>query len=202
VPSERETFFTPEEWKATLLFRPLAWRAWWAALTSKLLAILVALLLCSSALAFLLGSKDTSALLLTLFGVLFGLVVLFAIGAVLVASVRWVLSKLGVVSLWRRSRKQLAAAAKVVLWISVIVWILSGLWPYLSLDPVKSWYALNSLVPVARVEVEKRPHDCEFLTAPLGEKHCHYNAKAFVLSGADTPDGRKSLVVGYERVND
>src|SRR5438309_693744 len=74
------------------------------------------------------------------------------------------------------------ALAKVVLWVGIILSILFGLWPYLSLHPVKSWYALTHEVPVDRVEVEKSPHDCEFLTAPVGEKHCHYDAKVFSLS--------------------
>jgi len=25
-----------------------------------------------------------------------------------------------------------------------------------------------------KVMIEKRPHDCDFLAAPIGEKYCHY----------------------------
>ena len=34
--------------------------------------------------------------------------------------------------------------------------------------------ALDSELADAVVTVAHQPHDCEFLTAPLGSKHCHY----------------------------
>jgi hypothetical protein len=26
------------------------------------------------------------------------------------------------------------------------------------------------------VVIEHQPHDCDFMTAPMGQKHCHYQA--------------------------
>jgi hypothetical protein len=39
-------------------------------------------------------------------------------------------------------------------------------------DRASTWYG----VPDSRIEVDegKTPHDCDFITAPLGEKHCVY----------------------------
>lgn len=40
---------------------------------------------------------------------------------------------------------------------------------------VKQRLAYRFVIDASKVHVvEKRPHDCDFLTAPLGSKHCHY----------------------------
>jgi hypothetical protein len=66
-------------------------------------------------------------------------------------------------------------------------------------DPVRDsdWlarvYAANHYgVPYANIEIiGKRPHDCDFMTAPLGEKHCSYEreylAEWFTLSTNHEP---------------
>lgn len=36
------------------------------------------------------------------------------------------------------------------------------------------WYSITEDAPIDKVTVEKKPHDCEFSAAPLGEKNCHY----------------------------
>jgi hypothetical protein len=39
--------------------------------------------------------------------------------------------------------------------------------------------------------VNKKPSDCEFLTAPLGSKHCHYEKTVYkILIGRDGQTGR------------
>ena len=35
-------------------------------------------------------------------------------------------------------------------------------------------YSLQYDVPYSKITIEKEPHDCNFLAAPLGEKYCHY----------------------------
>jgi hypothetical protein len=47
-------------------------------------------------------------------------------------------------------------------------------------------------VPISKIQiVGNRPHDCEFMTAPLGEKHCsykgEYRAEWFTLSKNNEP---------------
>jgi hypothetical protein len=36
------------------------------------------------------------------------------------------------------------------------------------------WYSITAGAPIDKVTIEKKPHDCEFSAAPLGEKNCHY----------------------------
>jgi hypothetical protein len=35
-------------------------------------------------------------------------------------------------------------------------------------------YSMTEDTSYDRVDIRNKPHDCEFMTAPLGEKHCHY----------------------------
>jgi hypothetical protein len=48
--------------------------------------------------------------------------------------------------------------------------------------PASNWsnrwrYSLETDLKDATVSVAPIPHDCEFLTAPLGSKHCHYDKR-------------------------
>ena len=122
---------------------------------------------------------------------------------VIVAAVRWVLRAIGVASWWRRVHRDVLAVGKVVFWVGVAGWVLAVAWPYFSVvDPVRSWYALARGVPVAQVAVAKKPHDCEFMTAPIGVKHCHYDATVVVVKGTDSSNGKRYLFVTYERVEE
>jgi hypothetical protein len=58
-------------------------------------------------------------------------------------------------------------------------------------------------VPRTLVFVDVKPHDCEFLSAPMGEKHCHYDRKVVVIT-PDPPAGieKKSVYVSWERVEE
>ena len=38
----------------------------------------------------------------------------------------------------------------------------------------KTWQAISNHTSYGRVQIADRPHDCDFLTAPLGSKNCHY----------------------------
>jgi hypothetical protein len=198
-----EPFFTPSEWKATTLLRPRDWRQWWRTepLTTKLFAVALAALLGVGIYLMRKGEPSGWPLIYVVVGLLI-ILLLIPFLVVFIAGVRWVLRQIGVVAWWRRVRERVFTTAKVVFWLWIIGTILAALWPYMSLDPVKSWYALTNKVPVERVVMEKKPHDCEFATAPLGSKHCHYDAKAFVIPATENADGRRSLVVSYEKVED
>lgn len=59
-------------------------------------------------------------------------------------------------------------------------------------------YAMQYSVGYDEVYKNNRPHDCDFLTAPIGEKNCHYDANAqkqIVRTGID-PSGY--AVVSYD----
>jgi len=50
-------------------------------------------------------------------------------------------------------------------------------------------YALQYNVNATEVQHQNQPHDCEFLTAPLGEKHCHYEPSVSTLRWATSTTG-------------
>ena len=134
-------------------------------------------------------------------GTFVGVGVLGTLARLLIASVRWLFRITGIRAVWRKVREGVFAIGKIVLWIAVAGYVLAVLWPYLSLDPQMIWYALKYQIPVERIDITKKPHDCEFGTAPLGSKNCHYEATPFVLKG-DGPGVKKSLLVTYEKVED
>ena len=49
-----------------------------------------------------------------------------------------------------------------------------------------------------RVSVQPKPHDCEFMKAPPGDKNCHFDRVVTRLQGKDGP----YLIVSWNRVND
>jgi hypothetical protein len=204
-PENREPFFEPSEWKALAVFRPREWLGWWRTepLFSKVVAVALVALGAYALYSVTRGDARTGWFLVaTVAGLALILFVLAPLFYVIVAALRWVLRSVGVASWWRRVRKDVLAFGRFLFWVGVAALVLVGLWPYLSLDPVRSWYALTGKVSVEQVEMAKKPHDCEFMTAPIGVKHCHYAATAVILTGTDAPDGKRAVVVTYERVEE
>jgi hypothetical protein len=52
-------------------------------------------------------------------------------------------------------------------------------------------YSLDSDFNGATFEVRSIPHDCEFLTAPIGGKYCHYNKRAVITRIRTNESGRR-----------
>lgn len=71
---------------------------------------------------------------------------------------------------------------------------------------LESQYGLTD----GHVQVMKQPKDCEFVTAPLGEKNCHYekriallNSKGELIGGDEVmPDGKHVITEPKEKVTD
>lgn len=84
-------------------------------------------------------------------------------------------------------------------WVSglVLAWFV-----YLVAEAVwhsKARYALQYANSYGEVIKEKKPHDCDWLTAPLGDKNCHYDAQVQVqtiATGTDSNSGRP--IVSYD----
>lgn len=70
----------------------------------------------------------------------------------------------------------------------VIVW-----WLWESWDNRLS-YSVHYNVPMASVEVAPRPHDCEWGSAPLGDKHCKYKELVSAVRVKKSGDGKWSYV--------
>jgi hypothetical protein len=55
-------------------------------------------------------------------------------------------------------------------------------------------YAFKYSVDTSNVRVEKQPHDCEWASAPLGGKHCHYKAEVSSVRTGTSANGNTPLV--------
>jgi hypothetical protein len=63
----------------------------------------------------------------------------------------------------------------------------------------KTRYSLaNDDVTYEHVIVSAKPHDCDFMTAPMGEKNCHYKKEADKWAN----DGVQYLYVSWLKVMD
>ncbi len=61
--------------------------------------------------------------------------------------------------------------------LSFLLWGTTGLAVWLWPDSKwlnELWYSFDRDLKDATVIMNPQPHDCEFLTAPLGSKHCYY----------------------------
>jgi len=58
-------------------------------------------------------------------------------------------------------------------------------------------YAWKYNVAASNVVVEKRPYDCEWTTAPLGAKHCHYESQVLSVRTGIATDGT-TPVLSYD----
>lgn len=66
----------------------------------------------------------------------------------------------------------------VLIVVVLFGWLFDAAWLY------KSFYVLNDDVSWDRVYIEKKPHDCEFMTAPFGAKNCHYEKAVTIIKWA------------------
>jgi hypothetical protein len=80
-------------------------------------------------------------------------------------------------------------------WVSSAFWIWIA-WSVFSFLQTSVWesksrYAMYYGVPNEHVTLLKKPHDCDFLKAPIGSKECHFDKNVEVTQiGKDTKTGR------------
>jgi hypothetical protein len=202
---QREPFFTLAERKATILWRPSEWRAWWASEpnTTKLLIPVLVACLGWGAYNIYRGDGDAGWFFVGIVCLFVGFVLIAQISALVGASTRWLMRMAGYnASDRQRIRKRVNRLALSVFWLGMAYLLIAVYWDYISLSPTRSWYALMNRTPVDHVTIEKMPHDCEFETAPLGSKHCHYQAQALVFPAESNADKKTSVVITYERIED
>jgi hypothetical protein len=86
-------------------------------------------------------------------------------------------------------------------WSSAVIvgWMILGafLWDV----PGNMWHskwrcAATYSISSDNVVVEKHPHDCAFLAAPLGEKYCHYDREVSTLRRGTSTTGNR--LVSYD----
>jgi len=57
----------------------------------------------------------------------------------------------------------------------IVIFVAAIAWAWLPANTLtKAWQAFSNGTPYSHVQIADRPHDCDFLTAPLGSKNCHY----------------------------
>ena len=64
-------------------------------------------------------------------------------------------------------------------------------------------YAWEYSVDSDHVVIERKPHNCDWDSAPLGNKHCHYEAVVSTLNSAGTvveSGGKQNTAVGDQNV--
>lgn len=92
-------------------------------------------------------------------------------------------------------------AVRVIKGLFVILAFLVGIvWLWWEMASDEKKYSIYYGVPRDRVVVEKEPHDCEFLTAPLGNKHCHYDKHVSKVK-LDEPNSY-AVYVTFEKIQD
>jgi len=87
--------------------------------------------------------------------------------------------------------------------IDAFLWRIVGLtvlglvvWVFL---PAKTKYALEYETDSSNVIIEAKPHNCDWETAPLGAKNCHYEKDVIVRKDAA---GKNNVYVSWDRMQD
>jgi len=75
-------------------------------------------------------------------------------------------------------------------WIGLAFMVWAVPWCWDAAWHSKWRYAFEYGVNTSQIEISKKPHDCEFLTAPVGEKHCDYEVDVSTLSWATSTTGQ------------
>ena len=71
----------------------------------------------------------------------------------------------------------------------------------ISLAPESAYgYAFKYSVSPSQVDVEPKPHDCEFMKAPVGNKYCHFEKEVDVVK--DERGEITGVVVTWNKVGD
>ncbi len=95
--------------------------------------------------------------------------------------------------------QRMKAVLKAAVWIVAII-LLFFLFSQVSplVFPESPWaYALAYDTDESRVSVEPKPHNCDFLYAPIGDKGCHYERVVSVTRyGSDVRTGQP--IVSYD----
>ena len=65
----------------------------------------------------------------------------------------------------------------------------------------RGWIAFSNSIAIEDVLMEPKPHDCEWGSAPLGSKHCHYDSHVSEVDGK-VSDSKIKIVVAWEKVSE
>jgi len=88
----------------------------------------------------------------------------------------------------------------IIVWVTLAILYWAGGYVADWMFPQSSWatkwrYSLADDLKDAVYVIERQPHDCEFLSAPLGAKHCHYDK---VVATVRVRTGQSGREVSYD----
>ena len=90
---------------------------------------------------------------------------------------------------------------KTLFWVSLAVSMACGLFfavigdILMYIAPSSPYgYAAKYNVNDSYVVMNRKPHDCEWVSAPLGDKHCHYKVEVSSVRTGTSKDGTTPLV--------
>ena len=63
-----------------------------------------------------------------------------------------------------------------------------------------SWYAVINGTDSDHVFLENKPHDCDFLKAPLGDNNCHYDRR--VSTEKDSKTDKVNVYISWDKVEE
>jgi hypothetical protein len=107
---------------------------------------------------------------------------------------------------WEKAKADMKKALKGLVLLACAWVVIAYLGSYGA--SYQGWLAFIETVDVKNVTVMPKPHDCEWDTPPLGNKHCHYDDHRFRLNPAGNPallgntGPNDKIVVSWEKVNE
>ena len=94
-----------------------------------------------------------------------------------------------------RSETSILGRLLLIVVVLALLYVAGGYfaeWMFPESEWATKWrYNLDSDLTDAVYVMEKPPHNCEFLSAPIGDKHCHYDKVVHVVRVRDGPSGRE-----------
>jgi hypothetical protein len=107
---------------------------------------------------------------------------------------------------WEKTKSDLK---KTLAWALAVLCVI-GVISYLATYGVsyRGWVAFTDSVNIENVTVAPKPHDCEWDSAPLGSKHCHYDSHEMRFDAKGNPgqpgnEGpNDKVVVVWEKVSE
>jgi hypothetical protein len=108
---------------------------------------------------------------------------------------------------WAEALAIILVAAPVIFAVLCIHSLLTGT-PYWGRDAIayawngELWYSIKYHVPVDRISIGKKPHDCDFWSAPIGRKNCHYEEQAGWSIFAPIGSTKSQFEIWWQRVAD
>jgi len=89
----------------------------------------------------------------------------------------------------------------LLFWLACgVVYMVGGYaaeWTFPDSELATKWrYGLDDDLKNAEYVMPRRPHDCEFMTAPLGAKHCHYDKEIATVRVRKAQSGAR--IISYD----